>query len=177
MRIFKVVQVPRLIAKSLIEMKGVYTGRGGRSLGGPGPLQVLRLLMRRVEQGGLLEVALGRVGVPLVLPHVKGLLSDPPVLVLSARLQIGHHSLVYGLICGVSQIRVMLAWVVAAVSHLKCHAGVLQFGESQVCFVFRFRGLSDLRREDALLGVDADPTLAAGRADGLAMKISLEACR
>ena len=71
----------------------------------------------------------------------------------------------------------MLAWVVAAVSHLKCHTGVLQFGESQICFVFRFRGLSDLRREDALLGVDADSTLAAGRADGLAMKISLEACR
>jgi hypothetical protein len=50
--------------------------------------------MRRVEQGGLLEEALGRIGIPLVLPHVDNLLSDPPVLVLSARLHIGHHSFI-----------------------------------------------------------------------------------
>ena len=50
--------------------------------------------MRRVEKGGLLEVALGRVGVLLVLPHVEGLLTDPLVLVLSARLHIRHNSLV-----------------------------------------------------------------------------------
>ncbi len=68
----------------------------------------------------------------------------------------------------------MLAWVVAAVPHLKCHAGIFQLGERQLSLL-RFRGLNHLRCEDAFLGIDTDPTIAAGRANGLSVEVSLEA--
>ena len=69
----------------------------------------------------------------------------------------------------------MLAWVVAAEPHLYCLAGVLQFGERQFS-CFSNQDLSDLRRVHTLLGFNADPALAAGRPDSLAVKISREVC-
>ena len=70
----------------------------------------------------------------------------------------------------------MLGWIVAAEPHLNSLTGVLQFEERQFS-CFSNQDLSDLRRVHALLGFNADPALAAGRANSLAVKVSREVCQ